>query len=180
MARKKQSLPYRSCVGIMVLSRQGKAWAGHRVADRSANDPDAGEDRDLRWQMPQGGIDKGEEPFEAAMRELWEETGMQSVSLLAQAPYVLRYDLPEELVGTALKGKYCGQELHWFAVLFEGEESEINISNSPDGAPIEFDRWKWVDPQHLPEMIIPFKRQMYREVVDCFRNVALTLSEKNG
>ncbi len=166
-ARKSGKLPYRSCVGIMVLNGEGKVWAGHRLA------PDLGElsRTDKRWQMPQGGIDKGEEPLAAARRELWEETGMTRISLLAEAPDWITYDLPEELVGTALKGKYCGQKMAWFAFRFEGEESEINITHPPQGAPVEFDAWQWVDMELLPEMIVPFKRQVYEEVVAAFRHL---------
>ena len=98
-------LPYRRCVGIMVLNRQGLAWAGRRIVIKD----DEMEGATQLWQMPQGGIDKGEDPEPAARRELWEETGMQTVSLLAEAPDWINYDLPPELVGIALKGKYRGQ-----------------------------------------------------------------------
>lgn len=161
-------LPYRPCVGIMVLNNDNKVWCGHRLT------PDGGELSltDQRWQMPQGGIDKGEDPLKAAMRELWEETGMTTISLLAAAPRPITYDLPDDLVGKALKGKYRGQEMAWYAFRFEGEESEINITHPPDGAPVEFDDWRWVDMENLPELIVSFKRKVYEEVVAAFRHLA--------
>ena len=164
---KKKKLPFRPCVGIMVLNGDGKVWSGHRLT------PDGGElsMTDQRWQMPQGGIDKGEEPLDAAKRELWEETGMTSVSLLAEAPDWIKYELPKELVGKALKGKYRGQKMAWYAFRFEGDESEINISHPPDGAPVEFDAWEWVEMDRLPELIVPFKRKVYEEVVAAFRHL---------
>ncbi len=168
MTRKdKEELPYRPCVGIMVLNREGKVWAGHRIA------PENGELSltDKRWQMPQGGIDKGEASLAAAKRELWEETGMTSVSLLGEAPDWIHYDLPSELIGKALKGKYKGQKMAWFAFRFEGELSEINISHPPEGAPVEFDAWEWVDMEQLPELIVPFKRKVYEDVVRAFRHL---------
>ncbi|MCC2098180.1 MAG: RNA pyrophosphohydrolase, partial [Hyphomicrobiales bacterium] len=119
----------------------------------------------------QGGIDKGEDPLEAARRELWEETGITSVSLLARAPRLIRYDLPEELVGTALKGKYRGQEMAWFAFRFTGAESEIQIDPPPGDAAAEFDAWDWLDMEQLPELIVPFKRKLYEEVVAAFRHL---------
>lgn len=165
--RDKGELPYRPCVGIMVLNDQGKVWAGHRLT------PDGGElsMSDKRWQMPQGGIDKGEEPLAAAKRELWEETGITRVALLKAAPDWIYYDLPEELIGTALKGKYRGQKMAWFAFRYEGDGSDVNISNPPDGAPVEFDAWDWVDMEGLPDMIVSFKRKVYEEVVETFRDL---------
>jgi putative (di)nucleoside polyphosphate hydrolase len=159
------TLTYRKCVGIMVLNRENKIWMGHRPV--IFNDEFKASD-DKRWQMPQGGIEKGEKPLVAAKRELWEETGIKTASLLAEAPEWLNYDLPADLIGTALKGKYRGQTQRWFAFRFEGEESEINIVDPPDGAPVEFDQWQWVDIQELPLRIVEFKRQVYERVVDAF------------
>jgi putative (di)nucleoside polyphosphate hydrolase len=163
-----ESLPYRPCVGIMVLNRDGLVWAGHRIAD---NDSAMAGTAQL-WQMPQGGIDEGEDPLPAARRELYEETGMQSVSLLAEAPGWINYDLPRELVGIALKGRYRGQTLKWFAFRFQGDESEIAINPPPGGHHPEFDSWAWKRMADLPELIVPFKRKVYEAVVAAFRHLA--------
>ncbi|MGB7287933.1 MAG: RNA pyrophosphohydrolase [Salaquimonas sp.] len=163
----KGDLPYRACVGIMVLNDDGKVWVGHRLS------PDHGElsKTDKRWQMPQGGIDKDEASLDAAKRELWEETGITNVELLAKTPDWITYDLPDDLMGVALKGKYRGQKMAWFAFRYMGDTSEFNISNPPDGAPVEFDAWDWVDMESLPELIVPFKRPVYVAVVDAFRHL---------
>lgn len=163
-----QSLPYRKCVGVMVLNREGLVWAGRRIA--LADSEMAGTDK--LWQMPQGGIDKGEEPLEAAWRELYEETGIRSASLLAEAPEWINYDLPADLVGIALKGKYRGQAQRWFAFRFDGDDSEIAINPPPGGHEAEFDEWAWKPMTELPELIVPFKRRVYDEVVAAFRHLA--------
>ncbi len=161
----REDMPYRLCVGIAVLNSVGKVWAGHRITDEETPDTH-------RWQMPQGGIDKGEDPFPAAKRELFEETGMTSVSLLGECNTWLNYDLPDEILGIALKGKYRGQTQKWFAFRFEGDESEINISNPPDGAEPEFDRWEWKTLADMPDLIVPFKREIYLQVVAEFEKFA--------
>lgn len=171
MAKRKtvdpQTLPYRPCVGVMVLNREGLVWAGRRIA--LADSEMAGTDR--LWQMPQGGIDKGEDPLPAALRELYEETGMKTVSLLAEAPDWINYDLPESLVGIALKGKYRGQTQRWFAFRFEGDENEIAINPPPGGHEAEFDQWAWKPMAELPDLIVPFKRGVYEQVVAAFRHL---------
>ncbi len=152
----------------MILNAAGLVWVGHRIAE-----PDgemAGSER--LWQMPQGGIDKGEEPLEAARRELFEETGMRSVSLISEAPDWIKYDLPSHLVGIVWKGKYRGQTQKWFAFRFEGDESEIRINPPPGGHEAEFDRWDWRPMADLKELVVPFKREVYDQVVAAFRHLA--------
>ncbi|MDQ0997288.1 putative (di)nucleoside polyphosphate hydrolase [Phyllobacterium ifriqiyense] len=163
-----QSLPYRPCVGIMVLNKEGLVWAGHRIV--IPNDEMDGQTQ--LWQMPQGGIDPGEASQPAALRELYEETGMKSVSLLAEAPNWINYDLPPHLMGVALKGKYRGQTQKWFAYRFEGDESEIAINPPPGGHTPEFDEWAWKPMAQLPDLIVPFKRAVYEEVVAAFQHLA--------
>jgi putative (di)nucleoside polyphosphate hydrolase len=165
---KAADLPYRRCVGIMVLNDRGEVWIGHRVPD-----PDSEYDGSPRlWQMPQGGVDEGEDPLQAARRELYEETGIRSVSLLEEAPVWINYDLPESLIGIGLKGKYRGQTQRWFAFRFEGDESEIAVNPPPDGHPTEFDAWRWAPMGDLPELIVPFKRAVYERVVATFAHLA--------
>jgi putative (di)nucleoside polyphosphate hydrolase len=162
-----ETLPYRPCVGVMVLNRDGLVWAGRRIAEPDSEMSGATK----LWQMPQGGIDDGEDPLPAAYRELYEETGIKSVSLLAEAPQWLNYDLPKEVIGIALKGKYRGQTQKWFAFRFEGDESEIAIDPPPGGHTAEFDRWEWKPMADLPELIVPFKRALYDQVVAAFRHL---------
>jgi putative (di)nucleoside polyphosphate hydrolase len=169
MAKKdKTDLPYRPCVGVMVLNADGKVWVGQRLAvDNSEYDGNP-----QLWQMPQGGIDEDEDHLKAALRELYEETGMRSVSLLAEAPDWIRYDLPAHLIGIGLKGRYRGQKQRWFAFRFEGDESEIAINPPPDGHKPEFDAWRWVDMAELPALVVAFKRGVYEEVVAAFAHLS--------
>jgi putative (di)nucleoside polyphosphate hydrolase len=160
-------LPYRLCVGIMVLNEDGLVWTGRRVA--LGNTEYDGSPQ--LWQMPQGGIDANEDPYEAALRELYEETGIKSVELIAEAPDWIDYDLPDHLIGIGLKGKYRGQRQRWFALRFTGDESEIRINPPPDGNQPEFDAWAWKPMAELPGLIVPFKRQAYGQVVTAFSHL---------
>lgn len=153
---------YRPCVGITVINREGLVWIGRR-----ADGPSEEEGRGAWWQMPQGGIDSGEDPSQAAVRELFEETGMRTVRLLGETPSWLRYDLPAELIGKAWGGRYRGQEQKWFAVRFLGEESEIDIVPAA-GHQAEFTEWRWVPIADVSDLIVPFKREVYLQVVKAF------------
>jgi putative (di)nucleoside polyphosphate hydrolase len=158
-------LPYRPCVGIMLINRDGLVWVGRRlpkwVGDRSG----------YIWQMPQGGIAGGEPARTAALRELEEETAVRSVEIIAEAPGWLSYELPTELLGVALKGRYRGQRQKWFAMRFLGEDREIDISRR-NGHKAEFDAWRWARTTELADLIMPFKRQVYRDVVSIFARYA--------
>lgn len=166
--RTADELPYRPCVGIMVLNRQGLVWVGRRLSENNSESDGSPQ----LWQMPQGGIDKGEDPLKAAYRELFEETGMKTVSLLVEAKDWINYDLPAHLIGIGLKGKFRGQTQRWFAFRFEGEESEINIENPPSGQHQEFDAWDWKPMADLPGLIVSFKRPAYEKVVAEFSHLA--------
>jgi putative (di)nucleoside polyphosphate hydrolase len=163
-----ETLPYRPCVGLMILNGDGLVWVGHRIPEPDSEFSGTSQ----LWQMPQGGIDKGEEPRQAAERELYEETGMRSVSLIAEAPGWINYDLPAHLVGVAFKGKYRGQTQKWFAYRFHGGEGEIQINPPPGGHTAEFDQWSWRPMRELPDLIVPFKRKVYEDVVAAFRHLA--------
>ena len=154
-------LGYRPCVGVMLVNHTGEVFVGRRIDNKEGD----------FWQMPQGGIDEGEDWEVAARRELYEETGIKSVTLIEQAPDWITYDLPEHLIGIGLKGKFRGQKQRWFAYRFEGEESEIVINPPPDGHTAEFDAWKWADMADLPEMVVEFKKGVYREVVSAFSHL---------
>jgi putative (di)nucleoside polyphosphate hydrolase len=161
-----ESLPYRPCVGIVVLNRDGLAFIGRRI--------DGPEHVDLThaWQMPQGGIDPGEEPWPAALRELREETNISSVERLGEIPDWLTYDIPGDLVGLAWKGKYRGQTQKWFAVRFTGAESEIDIAHPAGAQEAEFSAWRWEPIRNIPELVVPFKRAVYERVATEFAKFA--------
>lgn len=158
---------YRPCVGVMLLNDKGEVWVGRRF--QKQND-DGGEG--LWWQMPQGGIDEGEEPEPAARRELAEETSIKSkhVKLLAEAPEWYKYDLPAHLIGKSWKGKYRGQTQKWFAYRFTGQDKDIDLA--PEGHKQEFDAWRWAPMDEIINLIIPFKRSVYQQVVAAFRHLA--------
>lgn len=168
MSIKADDLPYRPCAGIMVLNDKGLVWAGRRISQGNSEFDGSPQ----LWQMPQGGIDDGEAPLAAAIRELYEETGMKTVTLLAEARDWIHYDLPPQLIGVGLRGKYRGQAQKWFAFRFDGDESEIQINPPPGSNEAEFDAWDWKPMETLPDLIVPFKRVVYEEVVDQFRHLA--------
>lgn len=156
-------LPYRPCVGITLINRDGLVWIGKRRNERAS-----GQDY---WQMPQGGIDAGENPADAARRELAEETGTGKAEILAQTGDWLTYDLPAELVGIALRGKYRGQKQIWFAMRFLGADADFNIHTPPGGHDPEFDDWRWARADDVVALITPFKRQVYIAVMHEFRSM---------
>jgi putative (di)nucleoside polyphosphate hydrolase len=144
----------------MLVNADGKVFVGRRIDNKEGD----------WWQMPQGGVDEGEDLEAAALRELAEETGAQAehVALIDRTQEPIRYDLPEELIGKLWGGKYRGQEQIWFLARFSGSDSDIDL-NAHD--PAEFCDWKWVEAEQLPELIVPFKKRVYRAVVEAFREL---------
>lgn len=151
-----ESLPYRPCVGVMLINTDGLIWAGQRIDSPSP-----------AWQMPQGGIDDGETPREAAYRELWEETGITRdlVEFVGKTHGWVTYDLPPELLGKVWKGKYRGQKQKWFLFRYLGRDDQIII----DREHREFAAWKWIGCDAMVSGIVPFKKAVYEEVVQSFR-----------
>jgi putative (di)nucleoside polyphosphate hydrolase len=147
----------------MVLNAKGDIWVGQRI-----DTPGDSEGRGTWWQMPQGGIDDGEEPRAAALRELFEETGMKSVELLDELDDWLFYDLPPQLIGKAWGGRYRGQKQRWYAIRFNGPESEINIVPA-NPANREFNTWRWAAADEIIDLIVPFKREVYVQVLARFQ-----------
>ena len=143
---KEQKLPLRTGVGIIVLNKQNKIFVGKR----KDNPGD-------RWQMPQGGVDEGEDYITAMRRELLEETSIKNIEIIKEIEKIYQYELPENLVGIIWKGKYRGQKQKWFITRFLGEEKEINLNTKH----AEFIDWKWIEPKFLPEVIVNFKKDLY-------------------
>ena len=161
-------LPYRPCVGVALVNRDSHVFIGHRKRKRNNEILDA-----RSWQMPQGGIDEGESPLEAARRELWEETNVRSIELMAELPGWLRYDLPESARGR-WSGRYRGQAQKWFLFRFKGKESEIDVLRPAGGKhQAEFDEWRWERFERILEVVVPFKREVYVAVVKAFAPLAL-------
>lgn len=152
-----ENLPYRANVGVMVLSKSGDVFVAQRL-EHYAN----------AWQMPQGGIDPGEGPAEAALRELEEETGINSskVVILAETQNWIPYELPPDLIPKLWNGKYRGQKQKWFLMRFLGEDTDIDIETEEP----EFSSWKWIAPSALPDAIVPFKRDVYIAVLEAFQS----------
>ncbi|HHG88899.1 MAG TPA: RNA pyrophosphohydrolase [Devosia sp.] len=158
-------LPYRACAGVALFNRKGKVFVGRRK-----HMPRLGSDQ--AWQMPQGGIDPGEDPFEAAVRELYEETNITSVQLLAAAKDWLAYDFPDEVTEQKKRNKFRGQRQMWFAMLFTGDDEEIDIEHPAKGKHrAEFSDWRWKKLHKLPKLIVPFKRDVYRQLADWFADL---------
>jgi putative (di)nucleoside polyphosphate hydrolase len=158
------SLAYRVCVGILVINAGGLFWVGRRTGTPNYGPGGC-------WLMPHGGIDGGEDPAVAARRELREETGIVSIDIIGEAPDWYTYDLPPDLLGKAWGGRYRGQKQKWFAVRFTGVDSEIDITAQP-GHEAEFEAWRWVPLGDLTDMIVPFKRAVYSQVVRDFSALA--------
>ncbi len=160
-------LPYRSCVGVVLFNDAGRVFMGRRIGL-----PVSFEAKGV-WQLPQGGIDAGESPRRAALRELAEETGVRNVEVLGETPDWLIYDLPPELLGKVWGGKYRGQKQKWFALKHLGDEREINLA-VPGHRP-EFDLWRWAELERIPDLVVPFKRHIYEALAETFRPVAARL-----
>ena len=154
-----EDLPYRTCVGIVLINTNGLVFIGRRAGGIEHVD------EAHVWQMPQGGVDPGEDTWEAAKRELYEETSVRSVEKLAEVGDWLIYDIPRTVAGRAWKGRYRGQRQKWFAMRFTGSDADIDLATEHP----EFDAWKWMAPERLPEVIVPFKRQLYIDVLAEFR-----------
>ncbi len=148
--------PYRKCVGLLLLDKQNRVFVGQRIDQRAE-----------AWQMPQGGIDPGEDPRTAAFRELEEEIGTANAEIIAESKQWIPYDLPEEIADEVWKGRYRGQTQKWFALRFLGHDDEIDIATAHP----EFDQWKWCDFAELEAHIVPFKRETYRQVMAEFRHI---------
>lgn len=149
---------YRPGVGIMLLSRDDLAFVGHRIRMPVGL---------AKWQMPQGGIDTGETPRQAALRELREEIGTGQADILAESRGWFHHDVPDEIAQGMMGGRYCGNRQKWFAMRFTGADGDINLATDHQ----EFDAWEWVIPEQLPELIVPFMRRLYLDVLAEFRTL---------
>ena len=156
-----KNLPYRKGVGMMVFNDDKKIFVGKRIDNQKA------------WQMPQGGVDENEDCFSAARRELYEETGIQSIRVIEKSKEKYTYDLPEYLLGKIWKGKYKGQRQRWFLIKFLGPDSEINLNQKCP----EFNEWKWVDIDELPKIIVPFKKKLYLSLIKEFYDFISILTD---
>jgi putative (di)nucleoside polyphosphate hydrolase len=156
-------LPYRPNVGAVLFNHEGLVLVARRTNLTDAEAP-AG-----RWQLPQGGIDEGEDPREAVLRELAEEIGTNRAEVIGEHDVWLTYDLPPHLVGVALRGRFRGQRQRWFALRFTGQDSDIRLDLDPHP---EFDQWRWVPLTDLPELAVPFKRPIYETLVKSFTRFA--------
>ena len=153
------NLAYRLCVGAVIFNLKGHVFSGHRVQKDLPADA-------LRWQWPQGGMDKGETPIDAAYREVAEETGITNIELIYEMPGWLSYDLPEDLIGKVLKGKFRGQKQKWFAFKFNGDDDDILLDGHHQ---IEFENWVWRPIEACADLVVPFKRHVDTDVTNCFK-----------
>ena len=153
-----RELGYRPCVGVMLVNGDGKVFVGRRIDNKEGD----------WWQMPQGGVDPGEDPRAAALRELWEETGVPAelVTVEAETPDWIPYDLPHDLVPRIWKGRFRGQEQKWFLLRYKGRDDQVNIDTDHP----EFSEWRWLPPSELVGQIVPFKRAVYQLVLDAFED----------
>lgn len=160
-----ETMPYRPCVGIALINRDGLVFVGNRIQT-----VDIGP---LTWQLPQGGIDRGEDARAAALRELHEETGVieTKAEIIGTIEDWLTYDLPPDLLGRALKGKYRGQKQRWFAMRFLGEDTDIDLAAD---AHQEFSEWDWVPIRRIVDLVVPFKRDIYQRIVEAFEPLTRT------
>lgn len=154
-------LIYRPCVGLVIVNQAGLVWIGRRPD--ATGSPEGG---GSWWQMPQGGIDPGETPEQAAKRELFEETGITRATIIGESPDWFTYDLPPHLHGKVWGGKYRGQRQKWFLMRFDGTDAEVNIT--PEHGEVEFDMWRWSSLDEAVELIVPFKRAVYEQVAAVF------------
>ncbi|APZ52743.1 RNA pyrophosphohydrolase [Salipiger abyssi] len=150
-------LPYRPCVGVMLVNADNEVFVGQRI-----------DSEEPAWQMPQGGVDKGEAPRDAALRELWEETGVPAdlVTVEAESDEWYPYELPHHIVPRIWKGRYKGQEQKWFLLRFHGSDEQVNIRTEHP----EFSTWRWLAPDEVVSQIVPFKRSVYEKVLAGFRD----------